>query len=95
MSDTTKVTLILYGEKNTFSMSRDGNILNEALSNGFDIPHSCQGGMCMTCIGKVTEGEAIMDDPGMLTDEELDEGFTLACIAKPGSEKITIDFDDV
>ena len=95
MPGTTKVTLILDGEKNNFSMGSDGNILDEGLSNGYDIPHSCQGGICLTCLGKVTEGKAIMDDPGMLSDEELDEGFILTCIARPGSDEITIDFDDV
>lgn len=95
MPGSTKVTLILDGEKNNFSMDSDDNILDEGLSNGYDIPHSCQGGICLTCLGKVTEGKAIMDDPGMLSDEELDEGFILTCIARPGSDEITIDFDDV
>ena len=95
MPGSTKVTLILDGEKNNFSMGSDGNILDEGLSNGYDIPHSCQGGICLTCLSKVTEGKAIMDDPGMLSDEELDEGFILTCIARPGSDEITIDFDDV
>ena len=95
MPGNTKVTLILDGEKNDFSMDGDGNILEEGLLNGYDMPHSCQGGICMTCLGRVTDGEAIMDDPGMLSDEEIDEGFILTCISKPASEKITIDFDDV
>jgi len=95
MPGNTKVTLILDGEKNDFSMDGNGNILEEGLLNGYDMPHSCQGGICMTCLGRVTEGEAIMDDPGMLSDEEIDEGFILTCISKPASEKITIDFDDV
>lgn len=95
MPGSTKVTLILDGEKNNFSMDSDSNILDEGLSSGYDMPHSCQGGICLTCLGKVTEGKAIMDDPGMLSDEELDEGFILTCIARPGSDEITIDFDDV
>ena len=95
MGDNTKVTLIIDGGKNDFSMDRGGNILDEGLINGYDIPHSCQGGICMTCLGRVTEGKAVMDDPGVLSDEELDEGFILTCISKPDSEEITIDFDDV
>ena len=95
MPNNTKVTLILDGEKNDFTMDSDCNILEEGLLNGYDMPHSCQGGICMTCLGKVTEGKAIMDDPGMLSDEEVDEGFILTCIARPGSDEITIDFDDV
>ena len=95
MGGNTKVTLILDGEKNDFSMARDGNILDEGLINGYDIPHSCQGGVCMTCLGRVTEGKVVMDDPDALSDEELDEGLILTCISKPDSEEITIDFDDV
>ena len=95
MPGNTKVTLILDGEKNKFSMDKDRNILEEGLLNGYDMPRSCQGGICLTCIGKVIEGKAIMDDPGMLSDDELDEGFILTCISKPESDEITIDFDDV
>ena len=49
----------------------------------------------MTCLGRVTDGKTQMDDPGMLSDEEIDEGLILTCISKPNSEKITIDYDDV
>ena len=45
MPPSTKVTLILDGEKNQFSMNDDGYILEEGLSNGYDMPHSCQGGI--------------------------------------------------
>ena len=38
MPGNTKVTLILDGEKNDFTMENDSNILDEALSNGIDVP---------------------------------------------------------
>ena len=91
----TKVTLILDGEKNEFSMDKNDYILEQGILNGHDMPHSCMGGICMTCIGKVTNGNVIMDDPGMLSDEEIDEGFILTCISKPESDQITIDLDNV
>ena len=34
-------------------------------------------------------------DNGVLSDEELEQGFILTCISKPDSEEITIDFDDI
>ena len=95
MPGNTKVTLILDGEHHKFNMKKDEVILDIALSNGIDAPHSCQGGVCMTCLGRVTNGKTQMDDPGMLSDEEIDEGLTLTCISKPNSEEITIDYDDV
>ena len=41
---TTKVTLILDGEEVSFEMSKDEVVLDVALSNGIDVPYSCQRG---------------------------------------------------
>ena len=95
MPGNTKVTLILDGEKNNFTMENDCNILDEALSNGIDVPYSCQGGVCLTCMGKVKKGNVEMEENGMLSDDEIDEGLVLTCISKPNSEEITIDYDDI
>ena len=95
MPGNTKVTLILDGEKNDFTMENDSNILDEALSNGIDVPYSCQGGVCLTCMGRVKKGNVEMEENGMLSDDEIDEGLVLTCISKPGSDEIIIDYDDV
>ena len=95
MPGNTKVTLILDGEKNDFAMENDSNILDEALSNGIDVPYSCQGGVCLTCVGKVKKGNVEMEENGMLSDDEIDEGLILTCISKPASDEIIIDYDDV
>ncbi|MEC7414839.1 MAG: 2Fe-2S iron-sulfur cluster binding domain-containing protein, partial [Bacteroidota bacterium] len=56
MADTTNVTVILDDEKHEFVMDSDKTILDGALENGIDAPHSCQGGICTTCICKVVSG---------------------------------------
>ena len=48
MADTTNVTVILDDEKHEFVMDSDKTILDGALENGIDAPHSCQGGICTT-----------------------------------------------
>ena len=95
MADTTNVTVILDDEKLEFVMDSDKTILDGALENGIDAPHSCQGGICTTCICKVVSGKAEMEDVCALSDEEQNEGFVLACISKPLGDKITINFDDI
>ena len=95
MPGNTKVTLILDGEKNDFTMENDSNILDEALSNGIDVPYSCQGGVCLTCMGRVKKGNVEMEENGMLSDDDIDEGLILTCISKPDSDEIIIDYDDV
>ena len=91
----TKVTLILDGEKNHFSMDKDDNILDQALANALDVPYSCQGGVCTTCMGKLEKGKVTMDDDQMLSDEEINEGLILTCVSKPNSDEVVINYDDV
>ncbi len=95
MANTTNVTVILDDEKLEFVMDSDKTILDGALENGIDTPHSCQGGICTTCICKVVSGKAEMEDEYALSDDELEEGLILTCISKPLTDKITINFDDV
>ena len=57
--------------------------------------YSCQGGVCSSCLCKVTEGKAVMVKNAILTESEIADGFILACQAYPTTAKITIDFDDV
>ena len=51
--------------------------------------------MCIRDRCKVVSGKAQMEDEYALSDEEQDEGFVLACITKPLTDEIMIDFDDV
>ena len=95
MPHSTKITLIIDGENMNFSMDKDNNILDEALANGLDVPYSCQGGVCTTCMGKLEKGKVIMDDDQMLSNEELNDGLMLTCISKPDSDEIVINYDDV
>ena len=70
-------------------------ILDAALNQNIDVPYSCQGGVCSSCIGKVTNGSAKMIENNILTDQEIKDGLVLACQAIPLSNSISIDFDDV
>ena len=91
----TKVTLILDGEEVSFEMSRDEVVLDVALSKGIDVPYSCQGGVCLTCIGKIEEGKADMIENQLLSEEEINDGCLLTCQAVPKSETLKINYDDV
>ena len=95
MPHNTKITLIIDGDNMNFSMYKDNNILDEALASGLDVPYSCQGGVCTTCMGKLEKGKVIMDDDQMLSDEEINDGLMLTCISKPDSDEIVINYDDV
>ena len=91
----TKISILVDGEETTFEMSQQQTLLEAALKQGLDVPYSCQGGICSSCICKITEGAAEMKKNQILNESEVAEGLTLACQAYPTTTTIKIDFDDV
>ena len=92
---TSQITIILDDEETTFEMDSKTTILTSALKEGLDAPFSCQGGICSSCLAKVTEGNAVMDKNTILSDTEIKDGLILTCQAHPTSHKITVDYDNV
>ena len=91
----TKISILVDSEETTFEMSQQQTLLEAALKQGLDVPYSCQGGICSSCICRITEGAAEMKKNQILNDSEVAEGLTLACQAYPTTTTIKIDFDDV
>lgn len=91
----TKITVIVDDEESTFTMSQKKSILEAALAEKIDAPYSCQGGICSSCIARITEGEATMRQNNILTENEIAEGLVLTCQAHPTSPTIVVDYDDV
>jgi ring-1,2-phenylacetyl-CoA epoxidase subunit PaaE len=90
-----KITILVDHEETTFEMSQIQTILDAALKQGIDAPYSCQGGICSSCLARVTSGTAEMKKNSILTDSEIEEGLILTCQAHPTSETIVVNFDDV
>ena len=91
----TKITVLVDDEEATFEMSQKQTILEAALKQGLDAPYSCQGGICSSCLARVTSGSAVMAKNSILTDSEIAEGLILTCQAHPTSSEIYVDYDDV
>jgi len=89
------VTLLVDDDTESFEMESDKTILEAALNQNIDVPYSCQGGVCSSCICRITEGSAEMRQNSVLTDSEVAEGLILSCQAVPTSSKIHVDFDDI
>ncbi len=90
-----EISILLDDETFNFSMNAKKTILDAGLDEDVDIPYSCQGGVCSSCIGKVTSGTVKMVSNAILTEEEMEEGLILTCQAHPTSAKVVVDFDDV
>ncbi|MCV9932299.1 ferredoxin--NADP reductase [Flavobacterium sp. LS1R47] len=90
-----KITVLVDDEEVSFEMSQKQTILDAALKQGIDAPYSCQGGICSSCLARVTSGTAEMKKNSILTDKEIADGLILTCQAHPTSESIYVDYDDV
>ena len=94
-ASSTQISITVDDETTTFEMSQKQTILEAALDEDLDAPYSCQGGICSSCLARVTEGEATMTQNNILTESEVAEGLILTCQAHPTTPSIVIDYDDV
>ena len=58
-------------------------VLAVAKANGLNIPSGCTFGLCGTCKIRKTAGEVHMVHNGGITDEDIEEGYILACCSHP------------
>lgn len=89
-----RVEVVLDGARRGFELAEgDGSVIDAAERAGLELPWSCRGGMCCTCRCRVEEGSAEMAVNYSLEPWEVEAGFTLACQARPTSERLVLDFD--
>ena len=69
-------------------------LLQAALREGINFPYSCRVGGCATCKCKLEEGKVkeLTETGYILSDEDLDQGYILACQSVPKTDiKIEVD----
>ncbi|MGO4912439.1 2Fe-2S iron-sulfur cluster-binding protein [Leeuwenhoekiella sp. W20_SRS_FM14] len=91
----TQLKIVVDDEEFELTINQDKVVLDAALENDIDVPYSCQGGICSSCIARVTEGTAVMRKNQILTDGEVAEGLILTCQALATSANLTVDYDDL
>ncbi|NJB37099.1 ferredoxin--NADP reductase [Croceivirga sp. JEA036] len=91
----TQVEVLLDDETFNLNVEKKTILLDAILKEDIDAPYSCQGGVCSSCIARVTEGKAEMVKNQILTDGEIAEGLILTCQAHATTPTLKIDFDDV
>ena len=77
-------------EGETIEVANNETLLEAGEDEGWDLPYACRQGQCVSCGGRVADGPSEdfieHDNQQMLDDNELDEGYTLTCVAYPRGE---------
>jgi ferredoxin-NADP reductase len=69
--------------QHTVTVKPGQTLLEAALAAGLPLRFSCTVGGCGTCKVKRSMGRVCMDEPNALTESERQQGYILACIARP------------
>ncbi|MEM6770193.1 MAG: iron-sulfur cluster-binding domain-containing protein, partial [Bacteroidota bacterium] len=91
--DAAKVTATIGGKVSTVELKPGQTILDGLLESGAAPPYSCLAGACSTCMAKVSKGGVKMEVCFAIDDDEIAEGYILACQAQPTTPEVELTFD--
>jgi CDP-4-dehydro-6-deoxyglucose reductase, E3 len=81
-----QITLVPGGQ--SFPADADESVLAAALRAGLNLPHSCKGGHCASCLARVLGGS--FEYPGArppgITADEAEQGMALLCQARAAGD---------
>ena len=88
-----KPVKILYDDQEyNIKVLPDQSILDAGIGSNIDLPFSCQAGICGACKTKLLSGDVNMETNDALSDEEINEGYILACQAHPETNDVVIKY---
>jgi 3-ketosteroid 9alpha-monooxygenase subunit B len=88
------VVVELDGETHTVSWPRNAKLLDVLLDKGLDVPFSCREGHCGACACLKRSGQIEMEVNDVLEKADLDDGFILACQARPQTDSVEVTYDE-
>ncbi|MFE5716781.1 2Fe-2S iron-sulfur cluster-binding protein [Streptomyces sp. NPDC056501] len=89
---TAEAEVELDGETRRLAWPAATPLLDALLAAGVDAPYSCREGACSACTCRVVAGEAKMLRNDVLDDEDVAEGYVLACQALPLTDRVAITY---
>ncbi|WP_436740097.1 2Fe-2S iron-sulfur cluster-binding protein [Streptomyces sp. BBFR102] len=88
-----EVEVELDGVTRTVGWPSRSKLLDALLAAGLDAPYSCREGSCSACACLLVEGEVAMEDNEVLDEQDVADGYVLACQALPLTERVRITYD--
>ena len=75
-----KITIYINQQTFHFEAAYPQTILDAALKIHIQLPYSCRGGRCSTCVATCMQGKIKMSINEVLTEEDLKKGLVLTCV---------------
>jgi 3-ketosteroid 9alpha-monooxygenase subunit B len=80
------------GEKRVLAWPAGARMLDVLIDEGLDAPFSCREGICGACACQLTGGEVKMAHNDVLEEEDMADGYVLACQALPLTDRVSIEY---
>ena len=78
------------GTEETFECDAETTILDGLEESELEHQSSCRSGACSSCAMKLVEGTVNQEDQTFLDDDQLEEGWSLLCVAIPESDCVIL-----
>nr|WP_307817789.1 ferredoxin--NADP reductase [Nocardia acididurans] len=91
--DNATVRVAIDGEDHELTWPTQQVLLDVLLAKGIQAPYSCREGACSACVCRVVSGEVSMRRNEVLEDEDLADGYVLACQAIPVTDDVAVTYD--
>jgi 3-ketosteroid 9alpha-monooxygenase subunit B len=82
----------LDGERRVLAWPAGTRMLDVLLDEGLDAPFSCRQGICGACACELTGGEVQMAHNEVLEEEDVADGYILACQAVPLTGTVSVTY---
>lgn len=92
--DSSTVDVSLDGVRKRLAWPSHKRLLDVLLDSGLDAPYSCRQGQCSACACRIVRGEVRLLHNEVLDDDDLAEGYALACQALPVTDEVEVTYED-
>jgi 3-ketosteroid 9alpha-monooxygenase subunit B len=87
-----RLQVALDGRRHALDVQQ-GEVLLDAMEQaGLQPPSACRAGVCAACRCRVVEGSVSMRSNQVLSDQQVRQGWTLACQAVPTSTRLAVEY---
>ena len=88
-----EVVVRLHGRTHRLQYHLGDTLLETMRRAGLAAPALCEQGVCGTCMARRRQGEVALRENHVLSDQDLADGYTLACQGVPCSEVCEIEIE--